>query len=518
MGGVPPLRGRLLRNMGYIVAGRSWYLLIWIVLTPYILDRLGAERFGVWSLLFLLSGYLATLDLGLGASVVKFTAEHTARADWGPLRALLSGINRIYVLLGALWIAVIVAAHPWLLQWLKISPPHVQEVRFALLASAAIFAFANLVSTGPGVLTGLQRMDLANGILVAASLPQLAVLIVGLQRGLGLYAVVASSATQWLATAILTWLALHRQAPALRWPAFGVRAQGGSWLRFSSVMQANNLIALTQLQLDKPILTTLQGLRAVAEFELGFRVASGIQSLPALILVPLMPAFAELHAGGQVERFLRLCRRASHWISAGALGLGAAFIPVAPLLVRAWIGPGHRAAEVLAAWLLAGFALNLTTGAASAAARGAGRPGLEVGPGLLGVAVHLGGSCVLVTRFGPAGAGPAFCLAMAVCSSVYLWRFAAWMRVPVGEFLLTVLARASAAFLPGAAVGYWLIGWMPGEWLTSRLGLVLAAMTSWVGAAVTFAAVWWLLGRLPRGPFREPGVAARGDAETAPAA
>ena len=62
--------------------GRLWSIGVWIVLTPIVLHHLGAERFGVWSLLFLLSGYLTTFDLGLGSSVIKFTAHHTAAGEW----------------------------------------------------------------------------------------------------------------------------------------------------------------------------------------------------------------------------------------------------------------------------------------------------------------------------------------------------------------------------------------------------------------------------------------------------
>jgi O-antigen/teichoic acid export membrane protein len=495
--------------MGFTMAGRAWYLVIWFVATPFILHRLGDERFGVWSLLFLLSGYLATFDFGLGASIVKFTAEHAARSALDPLRSTLAGINRLYLLLGLLWVTVIVAAHPLLLGWLKVSAAHAHEVRFALIASACIFAFANLASTGPGILTGLQRMDLSNGILIAASIPQLLVLLVGLHLGYGLYAVVASTAAQWLTTAALAWFALRRQAAALRWPSFAISGKSGGWLRFSSVMQANNLLGITQQQIDKPILTTLQGLRTVTQFELGFRVANGIQSLPVLALAPLMPAFAELHAAGQTERFQRLSVRGSHWISGGAFGLAACFIPVASLLVRAWVGPGFSVAESLAPWLLAGFALNMATGVATSAARGAGRPDLEFLPGLAGVVVHGLASWVLVSRVGPGGVGPAFCLSMAVWSVLCLWRFAAWTRIPLGAFLLTIFGRAGVAFGVGLTTGWWMVARVSSPGQEERLGLLLAALLAGAAAATVYAGLWWVLGRLlPRLSGEPPPAAA----------
>ena len=38
------------------VAGRVVSILLWLVITPYALGRLGPERFGVWALFFVLSG------------------------------------------------------------------------------------------------------------------------------------------------------------------------------------------------------------------------------------------------------------------------------------------------------------------------------------------------------------------------------------------------------------------------------------------------------------------------------
>ena len=55
----PGLRRNALANL----AGRVVSAAVWIALTPWALARLGEERFGVWALLFALSGYVGLLDL-----------------------------------------------------------------------------------------------------------------------------------------------------------------------------------------------------------------------------------------------------------------------------------------------------------------------------------------------------------------------------------------------------------------------------------------------------------------------
>ena len=487
------LPARLARNTAFVVAGRLWYVVVWFAITPFVLRHLGVERFGVWSLLFLLSGYLATFDLGLGASIVKFTAEHSARSHWDQLKGVLASILRLYSWIGLAWIAVMFAIHPLLLHSLKIPPALQPEVRFAILTSVVIFALANLVNIGPGVLNGLQRMGLANGILIASSLPQMILLVLGLRAGYGLYAAVVSTAAQWATVGLGSWWALRRVAPQLSWPSFRGSDAPGGWFRFSAVMQINNAIALSQQQVDKLLLASWVGLRSVANFELGFRVANGIQSLPILALGPLLPVFSDLHAQQDQRRFALLWRHGSRLLCSASVLLGVCVVPVAGWLIRAWVGPGYPVAERLAAWLLVGFAINLGTGVASAASRGAGRPGMEVVPGLVGLVLHVVASVILLPLRGESGVGPAFVLGMSATALCYLAAFSRWVRESFWGVLASFWAQPAVCAVPALATALLLSGRVPLGWLGHRAGLLAGSSLVVAGSAIVFLSVWLLL-------------------------
>ena len=80
---MPPTEGStaLRRNAIANVIGRRASVLMWVVLTPFLLARLGDQRFGVWSLIFGFSGYVANLDFGMTSSVARFVAVAIARRD-----------------------------------------------------------------------------------------------------------------------------------------------------------------------------------------------------------------------------------------------------------------------------------------------------------------------------------------------------------------------------------------------------------------------------------------------------
>jgi O-antigen/teichoic acid export membrane protein len=297
---------------------------------------------------------------------------------------------------------------------------------------------------------------------------------------------------------VATFLAVRRLVPQAGWPSVRHTGPAGGWFRYSSIMQVINLLNLTQQQIDKVLLTTWVSIGAVTEFELGFRVANAVQSLPVLALGPLIPAFSEIDAQGDRERLRAVCRRGTALIVPAAFGLAACAIPAAPLTVRAWVGAGYPASEALAQWLLAAFAVNLITGIGTAALRGAGRPGLEVAPGLLALAVHVGMSALLIGRFGTAGVGPALLSAMLVWCVVFLARFARWLEEPVRRLLVPPLLRSGAALAPALAAGFWIVGRWPGAWTAGRMGLLGAAVASGLGAGVVFLGIWWGLGWVRR--------------------
>jgi O-antigen/teichoic acid export membrane protein len=495
---------RLARNAGFILFGRLWFILIWFVVTPRILHTLGPERFGVWGLLFLLSGYLATFDLGLGTTVVKFTAEHAAGADWDRLHSTLGEITRVYLILGVVWVAALVALHPLLMRGLHITPEYWAEVRFALLASSAVFAFANLVGVGTGILNGLQRMDLANGILVLSSMPQVGLLLWGLARGMGLYAVVISTAAGWLVTAVATWVALRGVAPQLRWPSVASRGEGAPWFRFSTLMQLNNVLQLSQHQIDKLVLGFLLGVSSVGDFELGFRVANAVQSLPVLALSPLLPAFTEMGAASHSQPFRDLCLRGTRSLAMFSLLLAACSIPAAPLVIRAWVGPDHRVAEGLAQWMLGAFALNLCTNVASTAVRAAGQPEREVAPAVSALVLHVAVSVVFIRLWGAPGVGPAMLLAMIVWWVFFLARFARWIDRPVSAILVDPFQRPIICFLPALGVGLAAVAAVESRFTLGRWPALLLAAGAGAAAAATFALAWRLLSG-PRGAVQVPG-------------
>ena len=83
-------KGQILRNVG-----SSWFalgvnVLVGIFLSPYILHRLGDVAFGLWILVFSVTGYYGLFDLGIRSSIVRYIAKYSANEEHDELNRLVN--------------------------------------------------------------------------------------------------------------------------------------------------------------------------------------------------------------------------------------------------------------------------------------------------------------------------------------------------------------------------------------------------------------------------------------------
>jgi len=81
---------RIARNTFYNAIARILGMLVGFLLTPYILNHLGIELFGIWSIVWVLTGYIGLFDMGLSTSFVRHTSLYYAEGDRESLREMIS--------------------------------------------------------------------------------------------------------------------------------------------------------------------------------------------------------------------------------------------------------------------------------------------------------------------------------------------------------------------------------------------------------------------------------------------
>ena len=80
----------VLRNVGSNWVGLGVTVAVGFFLSPFILHTLGNDAFGLWVLVFSITGYYGLFDLGIRSSIIKYVAKYAAIRDYDGLARLVN--------------------------------------------------------------------------------------------------------------------------------------------------------------------------------------------------------------------------------------------------------------------------------------------------------------------------------------------------------------------------------------------------------------------------------------------
>jgi O-antigen/teichoic acid export membrane protein len=480
------------RNTAANLAARAANLLVWFLLTPAILARLGAERFGFWSVLLAFGGSVAALDLGLGVALSRFVAERVAHGDpAGARRMIVKALGLQLAISLTFALAATLAREP-LLTLLHVPDAWRSEGGAALVVALFGFAIGVPANLFASALAGLQRMDLYAlcALPLAFALALLVWLALGSERPL-IGIVLAQNATYILTALALAVVLLRLLARPGTAPGAGSAPPSpglGRLLRFGGWVQVNAALAVVQANLDKFLIASMVALAPVAAYELGLRIANVALLGPMLALSALLPALAHRAALDASDRRLAFYRRASYpYLTLVGL-LVAGMAGLARPLLEAWLGAASADQVLAVRGLAIAGGLSAATGIASTLVRVGDRLALETEYGVLSVVLHVGLAWIGLRAYGWAGAVYGLVGSSLIAALIFVFRVERWLGArPLAEIAQAAYAPVLAAALAagtGAVVAGAFSNFAPG-----RGRALLALVTGGAALLVAFAVV-----------------------------
>ncbi len=150
---------------------------------PYIIRKIGATEYSIWTLAFSLVDYYWLIDFGLRSATIRFSAEFQARNERDNLGVLLSTGILYATLAGSIVLICSFAGAPWLSTIFKVRQPEfVLLVRLVGISLAAGMV-SNIFSA---CLEGHQRFDLTNRVWIIYMSVRTAGILILLTRGGGI--------------------------------------------------------------------------------------------------------------------------------------------------------------------------------------------------------------------------------------------------------------------------------------------------------------------------------------------
>lgn len=191
-----------------------------ILLVPLTLHYLGARTYGLWLASGELLGYAAMVDLGVVGVMPWMLAEADGRCDRTGMRALI--VNGLIVGLGVGVGYALVATALWVVlpSALRLGPTDREALARPLALLVATMVVVYPLRVFSAVVSGLQDVVFNGVITVAQGLVAIAITVVLLLNGYGLYALAAAAAASSLLTVLAALARTWVIAPDLlrHWP------------------------------------------------------------------------------------------------------------------------------------------------------------------------------------------------------------------------------------------------------------------------------------------------------------
>jgi O-antigen/teichoic acid export membrane protein len=321
-----------------------------LVLTPYLLGRLGAHDYGLWLIGAQVLAYLALMDIGIVALVpreVAFAVGQGRGADSPEVRALVGRTLGVVSWQVPFVVAAVAATWWWLpADWTLVRGP----LGVALFGFALLFPLRVFVA----LLQGLQ--DLAY-----LGVAHLAGLVVGtlatagaVWGGLGLYALAMGWVAGQAVPAAMAWRRLRQHHPHV-WPRepisrswSTVRGQlsRGVWISVSQVAQ----VLMTGT--DVLVVGALIGPEAVVVYVCTGKLLSMLANQPQLLLQTALPALSELRGAAARDRLNQISRSMTQLLFLASGAIVVSVLVVNQGFVVWWVGAASFGGLALTAVLL----------------------------------------------------------------------------------------------------------------------------------------------------------------------
>lgn len=397
-------RNTLLNLIGQIIP-----LLVGIITIPFIIRGLGVERFGLLSLAWVVVGYFAIFDLGLGRGITKFVAEALGKGEDEQIPHLVWTAVTVQAILGIAGALVLLGITPLLAERiLNIPTEIISEAKIIFYILSFSIPVILVSSTFSGVLEAFQRFDLVNIVKVPSNTLTFLLPVVGLLLGFNLPGIVALILFTRIGTLVAFVVINLCITPQLR------RYSGSSSLfprlfSFGGWVTISNIVGPILVYLDRFLIGSLLSLAAVAYYSTPYEAVTRLWIISASLATTLFPAFSSLEGVKDRQKLGMLFARSVKYILLVSGPIILVVMLFAKEALQVWLGVDFAQQSTLAMQILAlGVLINSLAHIPFALLQGAGRPDLPAKFHLLQLPIYVVIAWFSITQWGIAGAAGAW--------------------------------------------------------------------------------------------------------------
>jgi O-antigen/teichoic acid export membrane protein len=453
----------ILKNVGSSWIALGVNVLVGIFLSPYILHRLGDEAFGIWVLIFSITGYYGLFDLGIRSSIVRYVAKYSATGDHEELNRLINTATFGYAIIGILALMVTISGAIYLTLVFRISASFLSTARLLFLMVGTALSLGFPLGVFGGILQGLQRFYLVNLTSTASALLRCLLIVITLRHGGGLLSVALVTVSLPVIAALVNATHALRLLP-LR---FGSKYVNRVSLRHIANYSGATFVIMLSWKLrfktDAIVIGTLLSSAAITYFTVGSRLVDYAGEVVSGLAQIFDPMSSQSVAIGDLTRLRKIVVAGNRVCALIIFPIAAALAILGKSVIEVWVGRRYVATSYpILLVLLIPSTFMLAQAASGRALFGMAKHHTMAGVTFMEGVANVVLSIILVRRFGVLGDAVGTAVPLACTTLFFLPRHLCRvlnlrMRTYLSQAFLLPLALAMPLVAVLVLVRHWFV-------------------------------------------------------------
>jgi O-antigen/teichoic acid export membrane protein len=407
----------------------SWVVLVInaalaLVITPYIISKIGKSGYGVWALVSGLVGYYSFLRLGVGSAIMRYVSLYDGKGDRAAVNANFSAAIVIYLVVGTFISLIALTFSNSLSSFFGQGKQFATLVVLTGISAGLACPCAVLEAT----MRAREKFALANTLMLSLTIARSLGLFGCLYLGFGLIGMgivtMTLSGLDWAIMAII----FRHACSDIRFELQTIKLS-----HFKSLLSFGFMSSFVALGLslrydsDRIVIGKIMSMEMLGIYAVVSTIIANYRNIIRATTRALNPRFSFLDGTGDHNESISLFFRSSKMSNLLGSGLGVLIILLGPEFVRLWVGPGFEKAYLSLTILGAANIIGQSQSAATAYFNGIGRQAVmavvTLSEGFLSIILSL----VLGLKFGLTGVAAGITISMvlvqAIAFPIYICHF-----------------------------------------------------------------------------------------------
>jgi O-antigen/teichoic acid export membrane protein len=341
------LKTRTLTNVLSSGGGLVVNIAVGFFLSPFVLHHLGDDAFGLWILIFSLTGYYGIFDFGIRSSLIRYVSKFQATGDKEHLARLINTSLFVYTCLGLVLMVPTVLGSFYVDRFFHIPTAFLHDAKILFFMVGTCIAVGFPLGMSGGILEGLQRFYLLNSTNIVGTLIRAALIIYFLHRGFGLLTVAFITMSMPLAMSAIRGVIAQRLVTIPYGWRYVDRESFKQVANYGSVTFMIIVAARLRFKSDAVIIGTFLSAAAITRFSIGSRLVDYAGETVSSVAQIFTPMSSQFHATGDYNGLRKIFISGNRACAFIMFPIAVALIVMGKSVIEAWVGPRYISSYII---------------------------------------------------------------------------------------------------------------------------------------------------------------------------